>query len=66
MKRTLILVGLVFLGGCSVVAPSISKAQTEEKQLKVLQEQNKALNRIADAIENLYFLQGEKQEARIG
>jgi len=66
MNVKLILVGLVFLGGCSFIAPNVSKAQSEEKQIKLLQEQNKALNRIADAIENLYFLQGGKQEARIG
>ncbi|MEA3248284.1 MAG: hypothetical protein U9Q73_01115 [Nanoarchaeota archaeon] len=51
MKIISIIVICLMCSGCSVVAPGISKAQTEEKQLKELVKQTRALERIAEAIE---------------
>ncbi len=49
---------LIAITGCSVVAPGVSKAQTEQKQLeqmkehtRLLEAQNRVLVRIAEALE---------------
>ena len=36
-----------------LIVPGISKAQTEEKQLKELQKQTRSLDRIANALEKI-------------
>lgn len=54
MKYLMIFLGLTcLLTGCDVVAPNISKAQTEKAQLREAREQNKYYERIAIALERI-------------
>jgi uncharacterized protein YceK len=57
-KIVIAVIGLVLLSGCSFVAPDISKAQSEQRQLKESETQTKLLDaqlvqltRIANALE---------------
>ena len=50
---------LVSLYGCSVVAPEVSKAQTELKQLEQLKQQNVYYERICNSLETIAQQQKE-------
>lgn len=54
MKKVIMIASMVVLvSGCSFISPSRSKAQSEIKQVKLLEEQNVQLTRIADSLEKL-------------
>ena len=56
MKRLALIVlmlGVFVFSGCDILAPDISKAQTENKQLEELKEQTKIELRQAEALERI-------------
>jgi len=52
MTKIICLIAIIsLLSGCDFIAPSVSKARTERRQARILEQQNQYLERIATALE---------------